>query len=418
MSMALQAGRFNPSRGRRMRRPTHRFYAVNYPWELQPVAIAPVLPGEMLMNANWQARIVTDPLRNPLMGWWAEYYLFYVPMSMLPSGASFVTQVEAGDLNTPIAAAGPADQATYYAGLGINWTRECYNLIVREWFREEDEQAAAPLPSIRSGYAAVKTQMDGLHHSLRTDANYPGTTGGALGATQRAQEDAYRTYEFLRTQGLIQMTYEDYLKTYGVRDGDPMRPNRPYLLRYVRDWQYPSNTVNQTTGTPVSAVSWALNHRADKRRFFKEPGFLMLLSSFRPKVIYANQDAAGVAVLDRLRYWAPALLRDDPLTSLRADTATSSPLYDAILATDHWIDVRDLFIHGDQFINSEGVVGTAPIVLLPTSAGEAKYATAVMAEQLFTNPGSGGYFYVKQDGTLRLNIRAATEDATDATAET
>lgn len=409
--------RFRVSRGRAERRPEHRFYIEAYPWEIQPVAIAPVLPGERMREALFQTRVVTDPLTSPVIGWWQEYFLFYVPISLLPEYTAFKALVESGDINTTLSASA-ADVPTYYAGRGVNWTRSCLDLIVKEWFRPEDERAGSPAPAIRTGRPAARLGIDGVEHSLRTDANYPGGTGGALGASQRAQEDNYRTFEFLRDQGLVQMDYEDWLRTYGVASPEAIRRRRPYLLRHVKQWQYPSNTVNQTDGIPVTAVSWAMTERADKARYFAEPGFVIMLSVTRPKVYRSNQDAAGVAAMDRLRYFLPALLRDDPQTSMRSDTATSSPLYDGVAAADHWLDIRDLLIHGDQFVAQSFTSTRDNSVALPTAALEAQYATQAMAESLFSNPGAAGLFFVRQDGILRLTIDGATEDVHDATART
>lgn len=414
MPKAVQAGRFDPSRGRSTRRPEHRWFVEQYPWEITPVCIAPVLPGESLLNATMQVRAVTDPVKSSVIGWWLEYYTFYVPMSLLPAYTTMVSNVEAGSLGGSIAATA-ADAGQYYAGRGVNWVDQCLDIVVDEWFRTEEERGTAL--NIRAGRPAAKVGMEGIDHSLQLGADYPGADGGALGATQRAQEDLYRTYEFLREQGLIQMDWEDYLSTYGVTAPESVRRTRPMLLRYVRQWQYPSNVVNQTTGVPVTAVSWALTERMDKRRYFVEPGFVFMVSVTRPKIYRSNQQAFGAAVMDRLQYWLPALLRDDPLTSLRFDTATTSPLWDGVMAADHYSDVRDLLIHGDQFI-----LGTAPpqanLIALPTATGEAHFATQAMAESLFVNAPATGLVFLRQDGVIRLNIRGAVEDATDATART
>lgn len=407
--------RFQASRARKMRRPEHRWYAESYPWEIQPVAIAPVLPGESMSRVVWQSRVVTDPLVSSVVGWWQEYFLFYCPMSLLDDGADFRALVESGNLTGTIAASA-ADVPAYYAGRGVNWTRQCLDLIVREWFRPEDERAASPAPAIRTGRPAARIGIDGMEHSLRLTANQPGTDGGALGATQVAQEEAYRAWSFLQEQGLMQMDYEDYLRTYGVAAPEAIRRRRPFLLRHVRQWTYPSNTVNQANGVPVTACSWVFTEQASKRRYFSEPGFLMLISVARPKVYRANQDAAGVAAMDRLQYFLPAVLRDDPDTSFRFDSATSSPLYDSVLAANHVYDVRDLLIHGDQFIPQAFTAAQDAAIALPTAAGEAQYATQAMAETLFANPGAGGLYFIRQDGVARFEISAAIEDATDATA--
>ena len=67
-----------PRVGRKLRSPIHRFHLRHYPFQLQPFMLAPVIPGETMKNLLLQARVVTDPIKNGLIGWWQEYYFFYV----------------------------------------------------------------------------------------------------------------------------------------------------------------------------------------------------------------------------------------------------------------------------------------------------------------------------------------------------
>ena len=50
---------------------------------------------------------------------------------------------------------------------------------------------------------------------------------------------------------------------------------KPELITYSKEWTYPSNTIDTTSGAARSAVSWAVQLKADKDRYFKEPGFLV-----------------------------------------------------------------------------------------------------------------------------------------------
>ena len=68
-----------PRVSRSGRRPQHTFQLRHKPWVVQPFMIAPVLPGDTMKNLLLQARAVSSPVKNPLIGWWLEYYFFYVP---------------------------------------------------------------------------------------------------------------------------------------------------------------------------------------------------------------------------------------------------------------------------------------------------------------------------------------------------
>ena len=61
-----------------MRNPAHPWQLRTRPYQIQPCMISPVLPGETLKNLVGMSRVVTKPIANPLIGWWCEYYVFYV----------------------------------------------------------------------------------------------------------------------------------------------------------------------------------------------------------------------------------------------------------------------------------------------------------------------------------------------------
>ena len=387
--------------GRVMRRPQHKFRVDHKPWELQAICLAPVLPGETLKNALLQARVVSDPLVAPLVGWWIEYYFFYVKHRQLASSADFVDMMLDP---TATLAAGAASAPDYYNGKGFNWLNEITDVVVREWFREEGESATAPV--VRTGRPAVRINVDGLHESLRDTTTFPAGGNPSGITTMEALEQAQHAYEYLRNMNLTQMTYEDFLRTYGVSVPAADDREKPELLRYVREWSYPTNTVEPTTGVPSSAMSWAIAQRMDKDRFFQEPGFIVGYSVARPKVYLSRQDSAASAVLDRAFRWLPALLADDPSSSL-AEFANNAGPY-ATSTNGYWVDVRDLFVHGDQFVNCLSSFYQANGVALPTAALETKYATEAMADALFSGSGK----YVHQDGNVAIHVLGTQWDRT------
>ena len=82
-----------PQQKRRLRRPVHRFNVKAKPYEICPTVFAPVLPGETMTNLLLQSRAVSDPIKEPLIGWHYEHYFFYVGMPALQAyigNSSFV----------------------------------------------------------------------------------------------------------------------------------------------------------------------------------------------------------------------------------------------------------------------------------------------------------------------------------------
>ena len=82
-----------PTTRRVMRHPQHPFQLRTRPYQVASFFIAPVLPGETLKNLLLQARVVSDPVKSPLIGWWAEYYFFYVKHRDLDGRDDFVAMM-------------------------------------------------------------------------------------------------------------------------------------------------------------------------------------------------------------------------------------------------------------------------------------------------------------------------------------
>jgi len=128
-----------PQTARETRRPTHTFNLRHIPYQIQPFFIAPVLPGETMKNLVMQARVVTDPVVNPLIGWWLEYYIFYVKHRDLNIRDQLTDMVlnPSFDPTTPVDITEAADLKYFHVSAGINWARQCLERVVEEFFRNE-----------------------------------------------------------------------------------------------------------------------------------------------------------------------------------------------------------------------------------------------------------------------------------------
>lgn len=408
--MAHNLGGKVVKQARKPRRPQHRAMISAMPWELNVVACAPVLPGETLKNLLLQARVVSDPVKSSIVGAWLEYYVFYVKCRQTDLRDTFTAAVLDA---TDTLAASSADAATYYNADGVDWVKACRDVIVREWFRDEGTDEGDYLG--RGNRPLVRVGIDSWLDSV-VDTTVL-SDGGALGASQEAQDKAQELYEYMRTMRFTQMSFEDWVASFGVNLPKVADRDRPELLRYTREWTYPTNTVEPTTGVPSACWSWGVAERADKDRFFPEPGFIVVLQAVRPKVYYSNQAAAGSVMLDRVMRWMPAIMADDPSTSLAEFTNSNGPLINS--TNGYWVDVRDLLIHGDQFID----YGTDPrgadqanLVALPTADLETKFVTSLQeARDLFANGGDGdpeGNCFIRSDISVALNILGTQQDYT------
>lgn len=402
---------------RAIRRPQHRFQLRVRPWQIQPCLIAPVLPGETMKQLLLQARVVTDPLQSPLVGFFCEFYFFYCPHRSLPGGADFMDMMidPTKDLSAYEQTTSP-DVDSYTPVGGIKWVEQCLEAVTSNFFRNEGEGwdsfliDGKPAASINTDSWLDSTMNEGEYDDADIQVIDAATTD-VLFASEI--EQAMRQWQLLRQQNLTDMTYDDYLRSYGIRAPQVDTDNRPVpeLLRYVRDWSYPVNTVDPSDGSPSSAVSWVIAERADKDRFFKEPGFIFGVTVTRPKFYSSKQAGNVAAMMDDAYSWLPAVLANDRSTSIKLVANGQGPLPANTDAQGYYIDIRDLLMYGDQFINFALTETNAALVALPTDALQKRFPDEDMSEDLFIdNTDVSGLTRVRYDGVVSFQIASTVRD--------
>lgn len=401
-----------PSTKRVARQPKHTFQIRQRPWQIQPFCLAPVLPGETMKNLLLQARVVSDPIKNPLIGWWYEVYFFYVKHRQMPHGQIFMDMML--DLNKDVSDAYALSDVSHQhysadttSGDAIDYVAECLEPVTREWFRASDEV----WDDYKIDTLPVATVDNNARwwDSLTPDSVVAAGSTIAAGDSQMDLDQAHIAWQFLSANQMVKMDYEDFLKSYGVRGRETEESvGKPELIRYVKDWTYPSNTVDPSTGAPSSACSWAIAERADKDRFFAEPGFIFGVSVARPKVYFSKQQGNGAQLLQNAFGWLPAIMQDDPATSMAKQDKDWGPL--AGQTEDYWVDLRDLYIYGDEFKNFALTETDAGMVALPTAAAQKRYASGTDADAMFASAAPKNK--VRVDGVVSLNILGRQTDQT------
>lgn len=421
-----------PQQKRRLRRPVHRFNVKAKPYEICPTVIAPVLPGETLTNALLQSRAVSDPIKEPLIGWHYEHYFMYISM---PALAEFLG--EDALVNLFIDTGVDADLALelgsnsvpkYGFKGGIDYVGACLDFVTDHMFRDEGDTAAHTIEN----YPAAYIDDANVFNSVIQAGDIASNDDGELPYVDEIEDadptiagftDHRLAWESLRDLGLTNTTFEDYLASHGVNvpqgtvddggdnDVGPQVQHRGEVIRFSRDWTYPTNHVDPATGVPSSAVSWSISERADKKRFFKFPGFIFGVCVVRPKVYLGNQKGAAVGLLRNAQTWLPAVLNGYPYASMLKQLDATEAGSEGILQNqtdDFWIDLKDLFIHGDQFVNHS--LGTGHAFALPNATDPAqRFPTEAMIDALFVNAGSE---YIRQDGVARFTILSRLKETT------
>ena len=416
---------------RKRRTPEHTWYVSAIPYAIQPVCIAPVLAGETLKHASWQARVVSDPIKNPLIGAHHEYYWFYVKLRDIAHLSTFDNDTT-GALIEQLLMNPDADVSSLKSSVSdvmwyrdaetqIPWTKLCLQLIVEKYFRDEGEDInlseggfADTGASGRWFWLAQLARNNALHSAV-VNAEYdaPTDAGLTIGGdglfTMKEFEEKWRMWQLETRYGRTDLTFDDYLAAQGV--GTPRAAQddgTPELLRFVKQFSYPANTV--LSGSVNSAYSWSFEENMKKDRFFREPGFIFGVTITRPKFYLKNQTSAMAHFMDNMRSWLPADLRDDAYSSMKKFLAGEGPVPGS--TTDYWVDIADLLVHGDQFVNEALSTTAANGAALPTATLQKRYPSLADIASLFS---VGTVRTIRQDGIARFEILGTVEDRTART---
>lgn len=413
------------SQRRVLRNPKHPFQLRVRPYQIQPFMLSPVLPGETLKNLVMQSRVVTKPVKHKLLGWWCEYYFFYVRLKDIEyhlkaaEGEWLAEMVTQPDTYDPAPLREPADAKYYHAAGATPWLKYCTQAIVEYFFRDEGEAwNVATLDGLPLAQISGRSWLDSLtlNDDKRTDRDMDLDLNNDGNLTAQELMQGMAEYNALRDAGLVQMDYEDWISTFGVnipeKNEDSPKMYRPELIRYSRQWAYPANTVEPTTGVPSSALSWINAFRADKDRLFKEPGFVVGLQVVKPKVYLEDPTGSLAGFMETLEDWLPALSQTEYEKGFKSFGATAGPLASRIGTTPfkaYWVDMRDLFKYGDQFMNfvPDSASGALNVI---TATGGARYPSTADLDSLFA--GAAPANIIETDGVVDLSIAGRVVDHT------
>ena len=409
-----------PQVGRTLRQPTHTFQVRHYPYVIQPFMIAPVLPNETLKMAALQSRAVTKPIVNPLIGWWMEHYLFYCPFSCLPNSEDLKELMITEGASLPNVSTTAA--VNMYHKNGPNYVRECLIAVTEAYFRAPEvawnaaghtvtqDSETMPIAQINS-----ETWLSSVIDVTTLDTSDGAADDEVTGLYDQLDERRLM-YARLLELNMVTASYEDWLRMNGVQ-GVPAETTipKPELLRFNREWVYPSNTVDPATGTPTSAASWAIQMRADKSRLFKEPGFIFGVTVCRPKVYLGRQYGNVASLMASALNWLPKMAHE-PAASIVEVTKTTGPLGSGVAdatspSQNYVVDLRDLLIYGDQFINFATSTTDGNLVALPTAAMIKNMPVQADINGLFSGA-TEATRKVAQDGVVSLSILGLQTDQT------
>lgn len=423
-----------PKQRRRHRRPQTPFNVKFRPHEITPFMCMPVLPGETLDNLLCQYNVVTDPVVSRMVGWHLEQFYFYCSHRsleipdlgyFLPGDLTGMHLSQAADLITGGYGAATNSIPLFRFKGGIDWVWACMCAILARpgWFRDEDQLGVGATGSVVGNYEQAYLdqrnwlQSAKLEAATGDDAELPGVDEVEEQDILTGYTTQYDQWEMMRDQGTEDVTYEDYLRAQGVSVPKAERTTDagekiyyPELIRMERKWTYPTNHIDPTDGTPTSAVVWRDMVRANKRRFFKEPGFLFGVMIARPKIYLGNQKGLAAGLLAQADAWRPKVLQGFPYTGVKevVDSATDGPLQNQ--DEDYFVDLADLYHYGEPFFN-HAIAAADHGMALPGVDLAKRFLTLDQMKSFFVDSG-GTANLVHADGLVSLDVLTTLQDTT------
>lgn len=336
-------------RPRRTRSPQIKFARESYLQLCLVNWVHPILPGETLKGYNINFRSRQADLAYDTTGLWQNYYLFYVPVRALASFSDDDFTTVNGTL-TAVATANSHNLGEFIDGNKV--VTECAETICNEYFRLEAERPAGlagPAWNMRIGHAdLMESYIQGATPSYDFDVDLD--ADGTLMASEL--EDAQQRWAQMQMIGLTEMSYEEWLESMNLKTPDTAYP-RPELIRFGREWKMPTRLVETSDGTLQNYCIWDSSIKSDKRKFFREPGFLVMCSAMIPNM-YKDNQYPGVGMFNTPEDWEPPWTRDNPLGGMKTWDAEKGPMAFGVSSAAYTVDRRDTLEHGDQFMYQTG----------------------------------------------------------------
>lgn len=403
------------------RRPATHFDLIYKPFQLQPMCCFPVLPGETMKNCMLQIQCWTDPLiaKSKNTPWHFEYFMFYVKMRDLPGwedatdglGKDLIDMFESAE---SIAAHQDADGNawTYCPPGGVDFVLEATKRIAECYFREEgeawDKATADGVPLVKLFGRGRRDVHDKLTLANAYTDRRAGLDWDASGTiTVDDVELAYREWAAQRDGTELDMDFEDWVRAAGGRavtkNDERDELHEPEDIAHFREFTYPTNTVEPTTGTPAVAAGWRLSKQSRKQIRFQEWGWVVGYVVCRPKMLMLNQQGLYAAMMQTRETWFPPNM--DPRSyspDLLIDDATG-PLKAIMDAgnVDYYVNLRDLMQHGEQFVNYAPAQASGFFATLPEADADRFYPTTTDIMSVFTDTTNGR---IRANGVVNMAI--------------
>lgn len=406
--MAIQIVQPGQTRTRTTRTPNFPIAGTIQPQGIYPLVALPVLPGETLTRMQTKIRLISRPISHPLVGSWYEGWLFYVKLTDLDRalGEMFIRD----DVSTEGHTAATAKARFFTTPGQIDWVQKCYDRIIEAYFVNEDET-----PPMIDGVAMAKLQNVWWGQNL---------TFIEEGANPQEElenlERGIDPYQMAKMMGMSELSYEQYLKQYGVQS-IKTEVGKPEVLRYWRSWTQPSNTIDPVTGTPSSAFSWNEDIKAEKDIYFREPGFLIALQAVRPKFYMPQLTSSMLGEMWGFSDWFPAHQLNQVGYGVKHISSLDGLFKNVNGSADRplWYDRSDYLSHGEQFVN-DWLDGPK----LPTANGlsfadgasqssvRGEYPTEADVDGIFKSAATRNDKIVYYEGICQMTIRGHVQDQT------
>ena len=183
----------------------------------------------------------------------------------------------------------------------------------------------------------------------------------------------------------------------------------------------PVNAVEPSTGYPRTSHVKQIKGRTEKAKYFKEPGWIIGVQVWRPKVHLGAVTGSMAGYMDSPEDWMPASLSQHPYSSIKMFNEATGPgpiqtTGDVQMA----VDLRDYLLYGEQRVNYAPNQTTTPYTTRATAmfapslprvdTADVKYLTETEAKGVFLEPIEA--VYMRGEGIVSFSIASMIGDDT------
>ncbi|QHZ60144.1 major capsid protein [Liberibacter phage pCLasHNQHF5] len=393
------------------RKPVYPVAGAFYPFQLQPVLLAPTVGKETIEHFDINLNITSSTLKSSA-GYWHEFAVFYVPLISITdfykNMAEYDDQGNFAGVDKLARDDNPSfSSKNYYHSGGINFIERCLKTVTSFFYRTKDKEGKSVAASayMYKGLPICDIHSSGYIQDFQTDEE-------AVEAERVSTESPqYKEWERMYASGKTEFTFKQYMRHFGLtvelirKEEEKLREEYPpELLGLYRSFEMPRNHFDLSKGDYVNNFKFNFKHvlcRGRQTKFLNHPGFFLGVMIMRPKVFAKDQISSHTSYMTNMNWFLPELLDSAYRHGVVKYNKDQGP-YANSRDDSYDINFADLYRRGEQFISVPSEKDPYTVVKNSINFGKDCYPTDAGIGSLY----DGVSHPFKYEGIVRMAVKS------------